>query len=148
MNITDPKIYVKSNWQPRPQPNEQFESCLNTFKNNLTLHQNMHIQRTRKASNLSNHQKHILKLLSNNNDFVILPTDKNLGPCILERSTYIKYVLEEHLEDGKTYIQLNENTALNNIQAVQKRSNHLLSYKFRKQVDSEEMAYFVKSKIR
>ena len=37
--------------------------------------------------------------------------DKNLGPAICERTSYIQNVLKEHLLDVSTYQQLEENDA-------------------------------------
>ena len=44
--------------------------------------------------------------------------DKNLGPCILERRTYTKRVLSDHLSDQETYSQLNKEEALDRVKAV------------------------------
>ena len=42
----------------------------------------------------------------NNLDFIILNTDKNLGPAILEKDVYKERCLKDHLLDTKTYKQL------------------------------------------
>ena len=46
---------------------------------------------------------------------VILSTDKNLGPAVMERHSYIKKMLKEHMMDSKNYRQLDSEEA-NNIQ--------------------------------
>jgi hypothetical protein len=40
--------------------------------------------------------------------FVIMPTDKNLGPAILERSQYIERCFQDHLLNKMTYSRLTE----------------------------------------
>ena len=49
------------------------------------------------------HTHQLLKTLQNNDDFIIVASDKNLGPCIIEREMYIERFLEEHLSDITTY---------------------------------------------
>jgi hypothetical protein len=44
--------------------------------------------------------------LEGNKDFIILPTDKNLGPAIMERATYKRRCLQDHLLDCNSYKQL------------------------------------------
>jgi hypothetical protein len=51
------------------------------------------------------YQENLLHNLRHHNDFIILPSDKNLGPCILEREEYIRRVLD-NLADDTTYRQL------------------------------------------
>ena len=46
----------------------------------------------------------------NNITFVICQTDKNLGPCLIERAVYITIALNDHLLDEKTYTQHDERT--------------------------------------
>jgi hypothetical protein len=55
-------------------------------------------------------QCNLLLKLHNSQDFIVFPSDKYLGPCVLERTKYIKKVLE-HLADDKTYRQLTSNKA-------------------------------------
>jgi hypothetical protein len=43
--------------------------------------------------------------------FVIIPSDKNLGPCILEYEEHIHRVFIDHLCDATTYEQLDEDAA-------------------------------------
>ena len=44
---------------------------------------------------------------------VVLVSDKNLGPAIMDRVTYIRGMLDEHLLDGETYRQLDASEAKN-----------------------------------
>ena len=82
------------------------------------FHWDLHNKRTskinslRKATNLSRHQKTLLTKLRQSDNFIILMTDKNLSPAIMEREEYIRHILDEHLQDGKgTYIPLTKEQA-------------------------------------
>ena len=47
----------------------------------------------------------MIKTLKANKQLIILNTDKNLGPAVMERDKYIKHILREHL-NNPTYTQL------------------------------------------
>jgi hypothetical protein len=63
------------------------------------------------VSNLTPIQSKALHSLKQNKQLVIKPTDKNLGPAIMDLDAYILQTLQEHLltED---YIQLSKKEAL------------------------------------
>ena len=54
-------------------------------------------------TNLLSYQTHALQSLQRQQDFLICPCDKNLGPAIIERDDYIKIAMRDHLLDGRTY---------------------------------------------
>ena len=56
--------------------------------------------------NITEHQHALLGLLQDNNLFIIVQSDKNLGSVIIDREQYIKMVLEGHLFDTNTYKRL------------------------------------------
>jgi hypothetical protein len=61
----------------------------------------------RGPSNLLPYQQYLLYLLRHSLEFsIVLPTDKNLGPALLERVEYIRRVFDDHLSDETTYLQL------------------------------------------
>ena len=74
-----------------------------------------------------------MRLLKNNDQITIKPTDKNLGPAILETNHYISQVLTEHLLTAD-YLQLPEPTAKHRMEDIKTRAkliiadnHHLLS---------------------
>ena len=67
-------------------------------------------------SNLSPRYWALIKKLKEDDIFMIIQTDKNLGPAIIERATYIKRAWSDHLSDEKTY-QLIPPHHLNSVQA-------------------------------
>jgi hypothetical protein len=55
-----------------------------------------------------------MNLLRENEEFLIMPTNKNLGPAIMNHDEYIKQCLSDHLL-APNYIQLTEKEALGKI---------------------------------
>jgi hypothetical protein len=66
----------------------------------------------RNLNNLTTAQLKTLNLLKQNKNLLIKPTDKSLGPSVLDTCTYIKQVLNEHLL-SKDYKQLSATEAKN-----------------------------------
>jgi hypothetical protein len=77
-------------------------------------------QFTRKLAtpNLTCHQQRLLKGLQNSEEFIVLPCDKNLGPCIIKRTKYIQAALD-HLSNTATYKWLKPNDAQQSIIGVE-----------------------------
>ena len=64
--------------------------------------------KTRKGkTNLLPHQQRALSTLQQQDTFLIVPCDKNLGPAIIERHDYLKIAMRDHLTDTTTYKLLN-----------------------------------------
>ena len=98
----NPKLYIKSDWEP-PKASPELESALTNFGSSL-FQQIQHNRSTcHRQHNLFASNRLLLRELKTNQDFIILPTDKNLGPAILERSIYKQRCLQDHLLDTKTY---------------------------------------------
>ena len=82
-----PKSYIKSEFQPS-QASADFETKIKSFADSLTSAlRNIH-QNTTSSANIPTTQEHLLGLLRNNSDFIVIDTDKNLGPTIMERKKY------------------------------------------------------------
>jgi hypothetical protein len=106
----DPKIYVKlPNWEPDPCDDIKLEAELLAFRNRICslVAKNKPTPR----SNLNKRQEKLLSSLRRAKQFIIMPTDKNLGPAIMERSTYIKRCFDDHLMNKCTYQELDEHTS-------------------------------------
>jgi hypothetical protein len=102
----DPKIYVKlKNWEPELCAQE-IEEELADFRRQFTTLVASHTPTP--TSNLSQRQEKLLEALKKAKQFVITPTDKNLGPAILERSQYIERCFQDHLLNKATYHRLND----------------------------------------
>ena len=57
-------------------------------------------------TNLLPHQHRALRTLQQQQTFLIVPCDKNLGPAIIERHDYLKIAMRDHLSDTTTYKSL------------------------------------------
>ena len=88
------RLYIKSKWTPPPQA-DFLEEWIDKFMGVMDLNYQMLQKNSNKSSNLAIVQKSHLDLLRSNRDFVILISDKNLGPAIVEREVYMKNSLQE-----------------------------------------------------
>jgi hypothetical protein len=92
------QIYIKnSNWHPPPAP-WLVEEKITDFKKALKQkHQDL-INKNKKINitNLTPLQAKATRLLKNNQNIIIKPTDKNLGPAVMDTSQYIHQILREH----------------------------------------------------
>jgi hypothetical protein len=93
------QIYLKNrNWNPLPASTEK-EEYITCFETKLKEAHLTLTKRTQKRNlrNLSFMQLKTLKLLKDNTNLIIKPTDKNLGPAVMDASTYIRKILTNHL---------------------------------------------------
>ena len=93
-----PQLYIKlKGWDPPPAP-LSVEDAITLFEKQLkiAIQRNM-LNLRNKSSNLTDTQLHTLSLLKRSTEFVVMPTDKNLGPAIMNRNEYITQNLTEHL---------------------------------------------------
>jgi hypothetical protein len=133
-----PTLYIPSPWKPPPASNE-IENNLQLFTSRVkNLIRN---NTTTKKSNLTKLQYTCLKKIKNNKRFIVCLSDKNLGPVIMERASYFKHCLEDHLYCRTTYRQLTEEKATEMVSHIrhtltQIRLNH------RKDLSDSENTYF------
>ena len=100
----DPKLYVRSKWTPPHWtiPPVALEERLSRFSTVLNK-----LFKTRKGkTNLLPHQHRALRMLQQQQTFVIAPCDKNLGPAIIECHDYLEIAMRDHLSDTTTYKSL------------------------------------------
>jgi hypothetical protein len=102
-----PQIYKKlKNWYP-PPASLTIENKITDFEKQLKQSATTNNNKIQPYINLTPFQKKTKRELIHSNEFIILPTDKNLGPSILNRDDYIRQVLQEHLL-SPTYMHLAE----------------------------------------
>ena len=92
----NPSLYIKSEWKP-PIASNDIEVRISKFQKLLASTRKEILRNTYSSSNLNPSQLYLLDWLKDNPKFIILDTDKNLGPSIIEREDYIKAMLEQHL---------------------------------------------------
>jgi hypothetical protein len=103
-----PKLYVPvPDWKP-DNADPAIETALETFEARL---RQLHIATQNPRLNKPNLQPAQLKRLEeirNNPRIIVIPTDKNLGPAIMDKRDYIEHCLNDHLLNADNYTQLTE----------------------------------------
>ena len=90
-----PQLYKKNSFYSPPLATDEIEYNLSKFDS--LLEKAAADLPTKCKSNLTPTQYKLLQDLKGNPEFIILPSDKNLGPAILNREVYMERVLTEHL---------------------------------------------------
>ena len=108
----NPKMYVRSNWTPPhwTLPPVVMKERFDKFSMAL----GKLFKHRRGKTNLLPYQARALQLLQRQQDFLICPCDKNLGPAIIEREDYTKIAMKDNLLDGRTYRRLTDADCANN----------------------------------
>ena len=101
----NPKLHIRSQWTA-PEAPAPLELALQNFQTALHQQTRDNLSAQPRQHNLPASHRKLLQELSNNKDFTITATDKNLRPAILERSVYKQCCLSDHLEDKNTYQRL------------------------------------------
>ena len=114
----DPKMYVRSKWTPLhwTLPPVVLKERLDKFSHSLDK---LFIKPIGKT-NLLPYQTHTLQQLQRQQDFLICPCDKNLGPAIIECNNYINIAMRDHLLNGRTYRHLSDADCVNHKQRLKK----------------------------
>jgi hypothetical protein len=110
------QLFVRSSWEPNaPDLPPEFRARVTFF---IRLLRAQFTQR-RVTPNLTPYQGRLLRLLKASDEFIVFPSDKNLGPVILERTEYIRRAHADHLSNSTTYKQLTETEAAARISTVE-----------------------------
>ena len=79
-----------------------------------------------------------------NPGFIIMDTDENLRPAIMEREKYIHIVLTEHLlNKNKTYLQISKERAKEILDNFAKELHNLISFDHGRDIDDDLKVYFL-----
>ena len=99
----NPKMYISTDWTPPPWTvSNELGPRFEDFKQRLKKY-----FKPRKArSNLLPIQQEALSDLTSQTEFLVVPTDKNLGPSIIEREEYIRTAMRDHLNNSTNYMRL------------------------------------------
>jgi len=139
------QIYVKNkNWNPPPAP-LIIEDQLVKFEKHLNDKFQEIIRKRQKInmSNLTTPQLQALSQLKNNKNLIVKPTDKNLGPAILDTLSYVKQVLREHLLTTD-YKQLSYQESKNLMDKVKTELKNIISSNTN-EFTKPELTYFQRS---
>ena len=137
------KIYIKSNFDPKTIHRDlKLENTLTNFENKLISARINIIRNSYDRTNLTTQQQNMIKTLKKDKHLILLVTDKNLGPAIMERKEYIKHILREHLHN-KTYTLLQPNEYQTQMEQFMRNSTklyeqykHILTQEERKYLSS------------
>lgn len=138
----NPSLNIKSNFVPPPSDNEQLEEALDRFGNEIgKLYPSHSNGRGGRPTNLDAQQLDVIQQLRRNDKIIVCEADKNLGPCTIERSTYIERALKDHLLDEKTYRRLTEEEASIHLKKVQYQVGSLVLRARKEGLASAELKY-------
>ena len=107
---------------PNSQVSVDIRSRFGLFNKSLTTL----FKKRRARPNLIRHQRKILRYLTQQEDFIICSSDKNLGPCIIERRKYVERAFSDHLGNNANYELLTEREAVAKLIIIQRRVDKLL----------------------
>ena len=96
----NPRMYVTSEWRAPPCQNPH-ATALNNFEEEIN--ERRRIFRTYRRFNLHSIQRRALSILAPNKLIIVFPTDKGLGPYVIDRDGYITGALKEHLTNMANY---------------------------------------------
>jgi hypothetical protein len=136
----DPKLYIPAiDFTPR-ETSPAIEAALHEFTAKLTsLIKN---NRQRRRHNIPPSTRLLIDQIGNDNpNFIVTLTDKNLGPAILERSTYKRRCLQDHLLDTTSYRQLTQAEADVKVQTARTIMSSII-HSYGHHLTAKEKTYF------
>ena len=134
------KLYKKSGWTA-DEASPELEEGLATFKSRIVSAVTNNLSGQKRRHNIPTRPRKQLRTLPSDNDFIVIDTDKNLGPAILNRSVYKQRCLDDHLLDNKTYRQLSKEAAELRLQAATFNFTRLIRA-YRKDLSTSDRVYF------
>jgi hypothetical protein len=139
------QIYVQNRqWHPPPAP-LQVEEKLSTFEKLLKAKQE-ELQRKYRNKNLANLtplQQKVFNQLRQNQNIIIKPTDKNLGPAVMDLNTYVSQVLKEHLLTD-TYKKLSPTETKDSLENIRNILKDMITSN-KDKLSTAEFIYFQRS---
>ncbi len=139
------QIYIKNKqWNP-PPASATLEEKITAFEKTLRNKQNQIFYKNegKTLSNLTYTQLTALRNLKNNKNLIIKPSDKNLGPVILDTKAYTLQVLNEHLLTND-YRQLTPDNAKHKMEDIKTYLKKLI-HDNQSNLPKEEYTYFQRS---
>ena len=91
-----PSLYLNSGFKFDPA-SDRLEKVITQFASKIKSTLKLLQQRRKGLPNLPPYLLDLMLWMKDHNDYIIVEGDKNLGPCILEKSYYIWRAFQEHL---------------------------------------------------
>lgn len=139
------QIYKRNTtWHPPPAPN-LIEEKITIFEKSIKCKLQKLIDKNNQTNypNLTHVQLKALHSLQNNERLIIKPTDKNLGPALMDLKTYIRQALQEHLLTDN-YVQLSREEMERRIGNLKATLQDLIANN-QDQLSKAELTYFQRS---
>jgi hypothetical protein len=114
-----PGMYLQSPWRA-PHGDHDLESRLLAFK--IDLNAAIDSRPPNRQDNLTYYERRALNKLRHDQSLIICSSDKNLGPAVSTKTTYLKAIYAEHLSTN-AYEQLTEAQASRLNQETRKKLN-------------------------
>ena len=143
----NPKLYVKSGWNP---PREDPDLEENLYKIRQELLTNLSDNRPLWKNNLSREERSGLREIKEDPSVRVLATDKNLGPALVS-TEWVKQETLKHLNDTKTYSKVTaDDWTYRRLKVIETRDklvnsfSHLLplnSHKFLRSIDNVSSSF-------
>jgi hypothetical protein len=139
----NPSLYIKSDYKFKLAP-KHVEDGLRNFRAGIKRKQDELRNRRRKkpALNVPTRSWHLMQTLKKHNTYIVVSGDKNLGPCILERTNYIQKGCSEHLGNDRNYQKISRMRAQTMQRGLQYRFNFWLC-KYRPRTEEEDDVDYV-----
>jgi hypothetical protein len=100
------KLHSASNWPP-PNAPKKVEQAIDEFEKTTTTAFRRSWKRPH-IENLESSKIEMLREIKKERKYIVVASDKNLGPCIIEIQHYINRCLTDHLNNTDTYKELPE----------------------------------------
>ena len=138
----DPKLYLPSTDYIPAATTPQIEQAIRDFSTGLE--QLIDNNKQKRKNNIPPSTRRLIQTLGlDNPHFIVTPTDKNLGPAILERSVYKRRCLQDHLLDTTSYKQLTPEEAQSKLATARELMETLIRT-HRHNLASHEITYFTR----
>ena len=109
-NITYiPELHFRNDCNFAPSATREIERSLRLFEYDVIQRRKKYLRTT--IPNIFPRHSMLAKDLRQHDNFIVVEADKNLGGCILERDTYIKRAISEHLSNTSVYRLLDDREA-------------------------------------
>jgi hypothetical protein len=135
-----PELYIKSDWEPDPCNHDEIEECITLFESTLRKEQARYNKPS--LSNLLPNQWELIKYLQDNDDYIAIEADKNLGGCFFHCSTYNARGVSEHLGNTTVYKPLTRPEAIHHQNQLRNQVySFAMKWRGRRVLSKAEMTY-------
>ena len=141
LNEFNPDLYIRSDWEP-PTAGSNIENRISDFHKLLSSTREKILKNIRPSSNLTEAQLYLLDWLKDNPDFIVLENHKKLGPAIMNRTTYIKNMLDQHLLNSKNQRELSKKEASTMMEDFAVELEETIKYEHVNELSYNKKAFF------